>query len=301
MSENPKKVIEFNAGIEAGLRLKSKIQTERIIQTAIGWINSNFPAPEVSDAELRNLRFWTVRKSSLLKDLIVRLHLILSALRRMELEIETISQQHRRATFQEAFSDEIQKNRANFERSLFVPPGPNFLKNVQRITSLDYSVIGERQQDDQVEDALTIFQIYVHVFQKMSSVAPSFLLALSHAEVQFVALTTDAETQILLQETADSKAKIKSAREREKILAHNRDEAVRVFLDMPEEDRQKFFEHRQMAAFYKAFRDRANALNVQWVTDKTGKKTTAPPSRNTIEKYIAENQKVALDTPPTSR
>jgi hypothetical protein len=127
-------------------------------------------------------------------------------------------------------------------------------------------------------------------------VAPSLALSLSHAEIQFVALTTDAETQILVHETNESRAKIKGAREREKILAHNREEVIRVFLSMPEEDRLGFSTRGKRAEFLKNFKEQAASQNVQWVK-KAGKSTATPPSPNTIKEYIENYLKVAFATP----
>ena len=267
---------------------------------AAQWITENFPPPSVSDTEIRNFQLWALRKGLLLKDLIVRLYLILKALERMDNEKEALPV-HKRLTFAEAFKSEFQ-NREGFEKDLLVPPGPDFVKDLRRIASWDYSIIGERQQDDQVRDAVTVFQAYTHVFPMLGSVAPSLILALSHAELQFAALTTDVETKILAQEArgkgSSDTINILVARAKHEKGEPDRNETIKVYEALSPRAKKEFLTNQ--SGFYKKFRIKAEHLSkerlVSW--QKAGKDgKPAPPSKPKVVAIIKEYLKAASDTP----
>ena len=263
-----------------------------IFDDAVQWIYENFPPPETSDTEIRYLKLWAARKGLFLQDQILRLVLILRALHRMDTEKKSIKALHQRATFQEALQDEIQKNVEQCRMALDMPPGDDFLDNIKRITAWGYSILGANKKDDHIEDALTILNIYRHVFPRLKKgVSASFVLAMSHAENQFTALTTDEAVKILNRESGKrgSSGSLNILASRGKKDApgskHDKAEARRVYAALSDRAKRSEKKSEVYNAFLKKqieMRIKWEKIGKKWEEDGTFKSVRCPPSPETF-------------------
>lgn len=255
---------------------------------AAEWITENFPPPEVSDHEAAQIQALAIRKAMVLRQLTIRLESCVYAFNRVESGLSLLENNiNFTPTFEEEVNDIQQKE--GFWDHLFSEMTHDtwgFMSGLQRAVADGFDMFREPDPNDRLDLLVglgVIFHLYTYVFPRMRSISASFLMRIGLAEVQFS--TVGTATIEYIQSSGESlDLKIKAAKARDKVLSPNREEVIRIYLEMSEEDRWMFSEKGKMATFYKKFKAQAVKSNAKWKKGKKEKNT--PPSRNTVQDYI---------------
>lgn len=267
--------------------------------SAVEWICQNFPPPQISVSEARQIQILAIRKALFLRAIILGTYRTITAIRRMEAAAEKIKVAYRRPTFEEA----LECLQADDGELFFTsPPGPGFVDDLERITAEGFNAYKDSPRD--VDDLLVVYQVYHFVLPQMQSCAASLLLRLGLAEAQLIHLNTHTVAMIQKHEMPDggptklSKG-VYTARGMRKSNNLRIEAAVAIFNRLTETKRAKFLTDPRVpyaASKREAERDRDEAEREAKKNNESKAEADVSPQKSATDAWFKDGKHPYFET-----